>query len=781
MKKRIIIPFIIIILVIISILLLFILLPSKIKNNDNEDILQNNTNYVFDGKFSNVLITNGKTAKQSLEDIKENLGIDNIDNDLVLISNNSDGEHNFYRFNQYYNDIKVYGNEILLGTYNNAADYITSSTEYITEDKVENNFKYKLKDAYNKIIELINDEELTSDENFSIDGEKILYKVDNKFTNAYEINVTNYSYLYDYTFLLDNDLNIIKKTNNLKYFNTKITAENKYDEKVSLNVYEKDDLYELVDRKRNIRYYKYEETDINNVLRDKYRYSNYLYKFEKNPDKYIVTAADYINRAYDFYDKLLNYKGMDNNGGTILVFLGAKKNNKNDDNVRENNACFTRNYGDSLLLITNGYRNDDSEVLSTPIVLAHEYTHGVLNHIAIITNRGIEEGYADIMGVLANSYHNGRLDFNYSRSPANQDNSEQFYSLKDINQEDADEHQYATILSRAFYLMTTGLNKIENIEKLSKLWFGSMYYLPTSADFTDVLNAVLKSAKNLHFSDDEINKIIDSFRQVGIYKSLVFNEEETSQCANSRCEIIRNRGEIKFLNLDGKIVKADRVTVYKVDPQEKIYESYDKKSSYVVNINEPNGLYRIEAEYNGVVDELYFLVCDASNDSQRKQCLRNINFYFKVTKTNDNNKDTSSQLSCDIDMSNMIGNFFSNKEIAKMVKSLTANITVDYETETISTGASLSMYFVIDLSLIDTSRISNYVNETLFMEQLKKELEKGICINNKYDSCNVSYEKNSFIVTARGDVHDLINYKSKDISKDKMIPFIENRGFTCEK
>ena len=219
MKKRIIIPFIIIILVIISILLLFILLPSKSKNNDNEDALQNNTNYVFDGKFSNVLITNGKTAKQSLEDIKENLGIDNIDNDLVLVSNNSDGEHNFYRFNQYYNDIKVYGNEILLGTYNNAADYITSSTEYITEDKVENNFKYKLKDAYNKIIELINDEELTSDENFSIEGEKILYKVDNKFTNAYEINVTNYSYLYDYTFLLDNDLNINMKTNNLKYAN----------------------------------------------------------------------------------------------------------------------------------------------------------------------------------------------------------------------------------------------------------------------------------------------------------------------------------------------------------------------------------------------------------------------------------------------------------------------------------------------------------------------------------------------------------------------------------
>ena len=94
MKKKMIIFLTIFIVICFTIILLFFLFGKK----------QNTTPYkntfIYDGKFSSISITNFKSAKNSLNEIKENLGITNLD-DLKEIISNEYGGNKFYRFYQY--------------------------------------------------------------------------------------------------------------------------------------------------------------------------------------------------------------------------------------------------------------------------------------------------------------------------------------------------------------------------------------------------------------------------------------------------------------------------------------------------------------------------------------------------------------------------------------------------------------------------------------------------------------------------------------------------------
>jgi len=790
--KKIIIGLSIFIVICFISLLCFFSFRKKQSTNDYKNV------FIFDGKFSSVLITDFKSAKKSLNDIKENLGLIDIEDELKEdISNEYDGSK-FYRFNQYYNGVRVYGNEVLVATNGSVADYLYSNTEVIP-NSVNKDFKYSIDEVYDKITDKINNDIKEYDE-LEKKVEKIYYKKDNKYINAYLINVIDNSYLIDKTYIVSDDLEILDSYSNISLYSQNYFARTLDNQSVLIGVETNDgENFSLKDTQRNIKIIPYENTDVDEVIKSDEKIDSLVYKFTDNPDSYYVTIMNRISKVYDFYRNVLKFNGMDNRGGEIDFFVGVKIPKRSD------NSCYLMLNNHRIIVLTDGYRNENSVFNNIPILFGHEYTHGVIQSINNLYSsnipQGINEGYADVMGILSESYYQKEYNFtNRDRNPIQKDNNCDtcFYNTREIR-DDVDSHSYATILSHALYLMTQGNNAINNIEKMAKLWYKSMYYLPSDANYKDVFDALVKSAKSSNFSDDEINKITTSLNAVGITGNTNFTYDKHEFCTRYRCGTIMEDGYLYFYDLSNNPTKPDKITVYtyvySTDNLEnkKEYQSIGNKFKITLPFNEVNiddegdkmssTAYIIEIEYKDAVKKIYMNVCDKNNNEINSGCPNELNIYFEDINDKKEYDESRSdyvkqQLVCSISMNpNM---FVSDKEIADAIKELTASITVEYNSNnTEIKDATLSMNFKIDLSSSKYSEIAKYTDETYFMDELRKEVKNNICGSNNYYYCDVIQKDNGFSVVASDSINNLINYNNSDQKRETVKSFIEKRGFKC--
>lgn len=105
MKKKIL---IIAFIIIFAISLLFIFST----NNNNE--LKNNNIY---GQFSDMKINDVETAKKSIEDVKDALNINSVEEELTAGKTNNKGELiNTYKLGQKYKGIDVYNSGLIVYT-----------------------------------------------------------------------------------------------------------------------------------------------------------------------------------------------------------------------------------------------------------------------------------------------------------------------------------------------------------------------------------------------------------------------------------------------------------------------------------------------------------------------------------------------------------------------------------------------------------------------------------------------------------------------------------------
>ena len=121
MKKKKILSIILIILIVLICVSSFIVIQYS-KNNSKTDVDVNNENHSeelknIEGKYSDIKITDTKTALSSLENVKDDINIKNINTDIKEFnSNTSNNIVNTYSFKQYYNELEVYGNTITIYT-----------------------------------------------------------------------------------------------------------------------------------------------------------------------------------------------------------------------------------------------------------------------------------------------------------------------------------------------------------------------------------------------------------------------------------------------------------------------------------------------------------------------------------------------------------------------------------------------------------------------------------------------------------------------------------------
>ena len=264
-----------------------------------------------------------------------------------------------------------------------------------------------------------------------------------------------------------------------------------------------------------------------------------------------IGSLSSMQTVYDYYLQNHNWKSIDGNGMPLKIILGS--NLSLYESVLNGSPESSGNRILDIILIIMTFKSSDEEVQSPayvndsnimffnnlegkPLVgtgvIAHEFTHGVMDNIANLESNDqakiINEGYADTMAsiisgdwdYLANSIpkewqyytYNARSasDPNKYGNPAKNDASDQYYEEKP-----SDVHHNATIISHSAYLMTQkGLSN----EQVAEIFFGSMRQLSQNPDYEEAAIAVMTTAELLSYSKEDMKAIADSFIETRMYK-----------------------------------------------------------------------------------------------------------------------------------------------------------------------------------------------------------------------------------------------------------------------
>ena len=181
-----------IILVIILAIIISIVVVSKLSENKyskNEEfisegeVLDINLNNI-EGKYSNVVISDFETAKQSINDVKGKIGIASVENELEDKKENKTSKYkDTYTFKQVYNGVEVYDGELIV-----YADKEGNASGIINNYKNLENVNSTPKNSSSDLEKVIKEE---CGENIKIVNTKtIFYPInENEYTLAYEYEV----------------------------------------------------------------------------------------------------------------------------------------------------------------------------------------------------------------------------------------------------------------------------------------------------------------------------------------------------------------------------------------------------------------------------------------------------------------------------------------------------------------------------------------------------------------------------------------------------------------
>ncbi|MDX1873539.1 Ig-like domain-containing protein [Mycolicibacterium sp. 120266] len=243
-----------------------------------------------------------------------------------------------------------------------------------------------------------------------------------------------------------------------------------------------------------------------------------------------VSAQANMARVYDYYSTVLGRTSFDDNGAPIVLSI--------DYNPSGSAAAGWRNaaWNGSELVF-----GDSGATQAALDLVGHEYTHAVIqyvNGLAYLGESGaLNEGYADIMGALIeNKTGSGRWLFaedaagNPYRSmqdPSAYGQPETYggryvdpCGCHDNTTDDFDYvHSNSGILTFAAYKMMDATKNEVSGEQWARVFYESLYRMPSTARFVDARYAVIASARANGFTASQIAAIKTAFDAVGVTAS----------------------------------------------------------------------------------------------------------------------------------------------------------------------------------------------------------------------------------------------------------------------
>lgn len=523
MKKKIIIS-VIVILIIVAIgfgIWFFLEKPNETALVDDENTTLNN----ISGQYSDVKITDFQTAKESLEDVKEEIKIKSVSDELEETQNNSNETFNTYKFKQVYNGLEVIDGNLLVyaDKEGNAKGIINKYKEISELNTTPKNTQENLKEVVkNEIKKTYNIETEIND------GKLVVYPYNDKYILAYE---------YEINIGLDNANIIVYVSDETKEIINIVSPFYTVD---NYSEFYKDGKYIVEDTDRNIGIQK----ALNEVLDGNTQFEEYTWNSpedaEKKENQLAIKTIQTVQKSYDYYKQKFNWLSLNGQGNMkIVIITNAQKvlddNTGKNVNFKKNAAFASPNY---FILGSSNKYNESIEVLG------HEFTHGVFYYnvgeckLDTFQTNALDEAYADIMGMCIETYYNNstELDWYIDCNPA-RDIKKSKVQVKDISKQQSkgdDGHNCSQIISRAAYLMSDAMT----LEQFEKLWYQSMNLLPDNPNFHDCAYAVITTAREMKFSDEQIEKIASAFNSVGVNTLDILNlhTNQTDKWASEKFE-----------------------------------------------------------------------------------------------------------------------------------------------------------------------------------------------------------------------------------------------------
>lgn len=528
--------------------------------------------------FTTIKVTDEESAKKAAQDAAKQLGLSNAANELEVVLFEKINDITYCRLQQTYKGIPVLNKSIVV-TADKSGNAIGFSSN-LTDIKLTNAEHKLTRDvAYEKIQQYVSDNKI-SDDSISIlmqSYNELCYimSADDKANLYYDLLVCFDSRLH--RFVINANTGDVVLFDDITYHNETTAAATNLDGKdISINVEKSLFGYELTDTTRNIDVYSsnnqtsypvfefyvsdklvykfdahtkvWSDTngelfvdqhtgdvfdingnDISEEFEDNYAAADVRLSFktiesgaistkpynatETWHDSVSATVMYNTEKTYDYYLSLFNRKGYDNNNSRLYVVYS--------DNL---NSQPTGAHSTSAL--STSYLNLGYESGYCTDIIAHEYTHSVINNISHLKNSGesasINEAYCDIFAELVEAYtNNGKCDWNISgRNIEDPKSSSQpeVYKKSLWSGDSVDIHRNSTVISHTAYLMSTdsGSKYGLNHEQLGKLWYHTLYTLPFDADCSVLREQMLLTAHSLGFSSDQIECITSAFELVQI-------------------------------------------------------------------------------------------------------------------------------------------------------------------------------------------------------------------------------------------------------------------------
>lgn len=495
----------------------------------------------LDDGFTSNIITDKESALSAVNDVADVIGISNTSDELVIESESSVEDYDFYRFKQMYNGIEVYGKEVIVVADDSDKAFSLSSTY----DPVLNiNLESELsKDEVEKIVS--NSDMFVNAEDYEIEYiDKCIYFINNNPVLCYKYSVygKQNDRIYAYTVLADsNDGSIVYQDENIEYDSTyydlnegaiivnDISFNGEDNNPRNVDISEYNNQYQMYDLKREIGVWRAANKLSSNWFRlidfelDIQNVDHYIW--DKNtdcPSKVGITSLKNIQDTYDYYKESLNWISTDGKGQYPIWLI-------TDDLSMHNNAAFL-NYENTPVTVISIGTNDDSITPGNYLdVMSHEFTHSVSNNIVGWKSKqgnAMNEAYSDILGEAVEYYITGSNDWkinkyrNIANPSDNMDEKGKHITRYSDYKDSIDCHLSSTLISHTAYLMNVGYdddthsNTAINMDTLGKLWFYSLQFLPSDCSFADCRRAVslsadILNARGIYVPYYTINKAFD--------------------------------------------------------------------------------------------------------------------------------------------------------------------------------------------------------------------------------------------------------------------------------
>jgi Zn-dependent metalloprotease len=307
--------------------------------------------------------------------------------------------------------------------------------------------------------------------------------------------------------------------------NSEATGYDLLDNFQTFNTFKIGDQYSLIDASKSM--YKPNNAssinDLEGVIITTKSISNTLYvptDFDNHwEDPTLVSAHNNTSIVYDYFYNTFNYESLNGVGVNLNVVTNVLRDGEEMDNA------YWNGWG---MFYGNGNKFFNKSLAASLDVVAHEYTHGIIEYSANLEYRGesgaINESIADIFGTLVDRddwlmgediITNGFLRSIENPKLNNQpDNYNDFFETKNDN---GGVHTNSGIPNKAYYLIANTIGK-DKAEQL--YWHALQYYLNRFSDFSELRIAVSESASDIFGNLSQEKSIVNSsFDDVGIFES----------------------------------------------------------------------------------------------------------------------------------------------------------------------------------------------------------------------------------------------------------------------